>query len=135
MPRDDDRADPDRTRCLTAESNDSEPIRTKERLGDHPGAPSHSVCITSRSDCNPFDSPADKRHFPTRYDDYPCAAPASELGEPTRIKSRRIFELDPLLYPQCGVETKGVAVIQDVGVVTDGWGEWWGLIHLLARAL
>ncbi len=44
-------------------------------------------------------------------------------------------EADPLLYPQCGVEMKPVAVIQDVGVVTDGWGEWWGLIHLFGRAL
>jgi len=39
------------------------------------------------------------------------------LGAPTRIKSRRIFEVDPLLCPQCGVEMKRVAVIQDVGVV------------------
>jgi hypothetical protein len=30
---------------------------------------------------------------------------------------RRIFEVDPLLCPQCGVEMKRVAVIQDLGVV------------------
>ena len=29
---------------------------------------------------------------------------------------RRIFEVDPLLCPQCGVEMKRVAVIQDLGV-------------------
>jgi hypothetical protein len=39
------------------------------------------------------------------------------LGAPTRFESRRIFAVDPLLCPRCGVEMKRVAVIQDVGVV------------------
>ncbi len=44
--------------------------------------------------------PRSPRRLPRR------AVAASALGAPTRIESRRIFEVDPLLCPQCGVEMK-----------------------------